>query len=66
MEKCGEKCRGCGEVLGEVWVSVFGCGGEVGEDKGRDLGCVRGEVLGECRECKEMLGKCGGRCGEVC
>ena len=33
------------EVLGEVWVSVLGCGGEVGEDNRRGLGCV-GEVWG--------------------
>ena len=53
MGKCGEgmnKCFGvCGEVRGEVWKSVLGCGERYGKVCWSLGGGVRkcGEVLGE-------------------
>ena len=50
----GQRCGGCGEVLGEVRESVLGCAGR------REKRCGR---------CGGGMGKCvgvGGRCGKVC
>ena len=61
--RCGEKCRGCGEVccgsrcrevLREVWGSVLGC-----EAGGISVGGGVGKCWGRCGESK-------GRCEEVC